>query len=138
MEDHHLVVTAVLVKSAQVLLCHRHPNRKWYPNVWDIPGGHIEAGETPADAVRRELREELGVTIQIEHAEPFRTYHPTPDLTLHAWVVTEWSGEVTNLAPEEHDEVAWFGLDDLDRLELADQSLEQLLSAAVELVMSRA
>lgn len=132
MEDRHLVATAVLVISDRVLLCHRHPNRRWYPNVWDIPGGHIDVGETAADAVRRELREELGVTPRIESDEPFRIYDPAPDLTLHAWVVTEWSGEVANLAPEEHDEIAWFGLDDLARLELADPSLKVLLADAVE------
>ena len=40
-----------------------------------------------ADAVRSELREELGVTIRIENPEPFRIYDPALDLTLHAWVV---------------------------------------------------
>ncbi len=89
MDDHHFVATAVLVNSDQVLLCHRHPNRRWYPNVWDVPGGHIGAGELSADAVRSELREELGVTIRIENPEPFRIYDPALDLTLHAWVVIE-------------------------------------------------
>jgi len=35
------------VRDGCVLLCHRHPNRQWYPNVWDVPGGHIEADESP-------------------------------------------------------------------------------------------
>jgi len=137
MVDHHFVAAAVLVNADQVLLCHRHPNRRWYPNVWDVPGGHIDAGELPADAVRRELREELGVTIRIDNAEPFRIYEPAPDLTLHAWVVSEWSGAVTNLAPAEHDEIGWFGLDELDRLDLADRSLKGLLTDAVALVANR-
>lgn len=123
MNDHHLVATAVLVRSDRVLLCHRHPNRRWYPDVWDLPGGHIDVGETPADAVRRELREELGVEIRIESDQPFRVYKPAPDLTVHAWVVTDWSGEVANLTPDEHDQVSWFGLDQLDVLELADVAL---------------
>jgi len=133
MTDHHLVAIAVLVKSDQVLLCHRHTDRRWYPNCWDVPGGHIEAGELPADAVRRELCEELGITIRIDDPEPFRIYDPAPDLTLHAWIVTEWSGEVTNLAPEEHDEIGWFSLEELDQLSLADQSLNELLTNAVAL-----
>lgn len=126
----------MLVKSDRVLLCHRHPNRRWYPDVWDIPGGHIDTGETPANAVRRELREELGVEIRIESDEPFRVYDPATDLTLYAWVVTEWSGEISNLAPDEHDDVAWFSADDLGRLELADLALRELLAEAVELVAS--
>ncbi len=94
-------------------------------------------GELPADAVRRECREELGVTTRIENPEPFRIYDPAPDLTLHAWVVTEWSGEVTNLAPAEHDEIGWFGIDDLDQLDLAEESLKALLTEAVALVADR-
>ena len=71
MGTHHRVATAVLVNSDRVLLCHRHPNRSWYPNVWDVPGGHIEDAETPAEAVVRELREELGVTIRLNSTTPF-------------------------------------------------------------------
>jgi 8-oxo-dGTP diphosphatase len=104
MDEDHLVATAVLVNSDRVLLCHRHPDRRWYPNVWDVPGGHIDVGESPADAVRRELLEELGVSIRLDDTTPWRVYKLAPDLTLHAWVATDWSGTVTNLAPEEHDE----------------------------------
>jgi 8-oxo-dGTP diphosphatase len=137
MGAHHFVATAVLVKANKVLLCHRHPNRRWYPDVWDIPGGHIDVGESPSDAVRRELREELGIEILLESDKPFRVYDPAPDLTIHAWVVTEWSGEVANLALDEHDDVAWFCVDEIGPLELADLDLRGLLAAAVELVASR-
>jgi 8-oxo-dGTP diphosphatase len=132
MGAHHFVATAVLVKSDKVLLCHRHPNRQWYPDVWDVPGGHIDVGETPVEAVRRELLEELGVEILIESDQPFRVYGPAPDLTLYAWVVTEWSGEVANLAPDEHDDIAWFSVDELQLLELADPAIRGLVSDAID------
>jgi 8-oxo-dGTP diphosphatase len=131
MGTHHRVATAVLVNSNRVLLCHRHPNRRWYPNVWDIPGGHIEDDETPAEAVVRELREELDVTIRLNSTTPFRIYDPAPDLTLHAWVITEWSGDITNLAPDEHDEIRWFDHDELVGIELADDALSGLLGEAL-------
>ena len=60
----HEIVTAALVRQAQVLLVHRAPNRHAYPNVWDLPGGHREPGETELDALAREVREELGVESQ--------------------------------------------------------------------------
>ena len=131
MGTHHRVATAVLVNSNRVLLCHRHPNRRWYPNVWDIPGGHIEDDETPAEAVVRELREELDVTIRLNSTTPFRIYDPAPDLTLHAWVITEWSGDITNLAPDEHDEIRWFDPDELGGIEVADDALSGLLGEAL-------
>jgi ADP-ribose pyrophosphatase YjhB (NUDIX family) len=37
----HIVVAGLLVRDQQVLLCHRSAERKWYPNVWDLPGGHV-------------------------------------------------------------------------------------------------
>lgn len=74
----HDVVAGVLVRDGHVLLCHRHPNREWYPNTWDVPGGHIEADETAANALRRELREELGVDVVLDNPDPFRTLRPSP------------------------------------------------------------
>ncbi|GAA2693767.1 hypothetical protein GCM10010412_085480 [Nonomuraea recticatena] len=41
------IVTAVLRDGDRVLLCHRSAGRRWYPDVWDLPGGHVEEGEDP-------------------------------------------------------------------------------------------
>ena len=96
-DEHHHVAAALLVRDGRVLLCHRHPSRRWYPDAWDIPGGHIDIGETPAAALRRELHEELGVMAhQID--VPWRTLTPVADLTLKVWIVDRWHGEVENRA----------------------------------------
>lgn len=129
-EGHHNVATALLVRDGRVLLCHRHPNRQWYPNVWDMPGGHIEEGETPADALRRELSEELGVSIDLSSVEPWRVLTPASDLTLHVWVVDQWYGMVENRAPDEHDEVRWFRPEETDQLDLVDDFLGVLILEA--------
>lgn len=59
----HHVVCGLLIHDGRVLLGHRSPQKRWYPNVWDFPGGHIEPGEAAHEALRRELREELGITV---------------------------------------------------------------------------
>lgn len=41
----HHVVAGLLVRGTEVLLGHRSPGRRWYPDVWDLPGGHVEDGE---------------------------------------------------------------------------------------------
>jgi 8-oxo-dGTP diphosphatase len=42
----HIVVCGALVENGAVLLVHRSPTRRAYPDLWDLPGGHVEAGES--------------------------------------------------------------------------------------------
>lgn len=67
------IAIAALVRDGSLLLGHRHPARRWYPDCWDLIGGHLEPGEEPLDAVRRERREEIAV--DISHLWPVEV-HP--------------------------------------------------------------
>jgi 8-oxo-dGTP diphosphatase len=107
----HEVVTAALVREGRVLLVHRSPNRRAYPGVWDLPGGHIEPGETELAALMREMHEELGVHIaagSATHLCRLDAGHDGESVRLSAWLVGEWQGTPTNVAPDEHDEIRWF------------------------------
>lgn len=123
----HRVVCGVLTRGDRVLMCHRRADRAWYPDVWDFPGGHLEDGETPPAALRRELREELGIASEGDGtfvarwmAEDF-----SEDITfLH---VREWQGELVNLATDEHDDLDWFTLAEALSLKLPDPRYEALL-----------
>src|SRR5579884_566208 len=57
------VVVGALVREARVLLVHRRPNKRARPDMWDLPGGVMEIGESELDTLARELHEELGVRI---------------------------------------------------------------------------
>jgi 8-oxo-dGTP diphosphatase len=54
------VVAAILERDGRVLICRRSPEQS-HPLKWEFPGGKVEPGETPADALARELEEELGI-----------------------------------------------------------------------------
>ncbi len=125
------IVTAVLVRDEQVLLCHRHPDRRWYPNVWGLPGGHAHADEPAVGALIRELREELGIEVGALPTTPIGSEAPTPDLSIDAWIVRDWNGEVRNLASDEHDRLGWFGLDEISSLELAHRNVGELCALAL-------
>lgn len=125
----HRVACGVLIKTDKVLLCHRSSQKQWFPNVWDFPGGHLEVGETALSALQRELQEELGIVVSEAHF--LREVQSTP-VHLSYWRVTEWQGEVSNAAPEEHDQLGWFDLAALESLTLADDFYLELIAEALE------
>jgi mutator protein MutT len=120
----HEVVGAVLVDRQRVLLCHRRRDRAWYPDVWDLPGGHVELGESPRAALGRECHEELGIDV-LEAA----VMNQVGDggVTLSVFLVTRWLGKPVNRALAEHDAVRWFAAGDLDELDLADDQYRPVL-----------
>ncbi len=110
------VVVGALVSDGRVLLVHRGPNKRARPGLWDLPGGVIEAGESELGALARELHEELGVEVStgsVSHLGRVTAGPADEPALLSAWLVREWQGTPANVAPEEHDQIAWFGLAEL-------------------------
>lgn len=99
-------------------MAHRHPERRWYPDCWDLVGGHIEAGESAEQAVIRECNEELAILILDPRPVPMAFTDPT--IEMYTFVVDRWDGEPVNAAPDEHDQLGWFGPSELAALKLAD------------------
>jgi 8-oxo-dGTP diphosphatase len=104
------IVNALLIKGSMILLARRSPHRQAYSGLWSFPGGHVENGESLADALDRELREEIGI-IATGHrflrsiADPNRA--GLEPVTYHMYAVTEWQGEPAIL-DQEHSELRWF------------------------------
>ena len=88
------VAAAILIRpDGDVLLAQRPPG-KVYPGYWEFPGGKLEAGEAPAQALARELHEELGVDIADPAPWITRVYtYPHGTVRLHFFRVHHWSGE---------------------------------------------
>ena len=95
MSEPLLRVAAAIIErpDGQVLLAQR-PAGKAYAGYWEFPGGKLEPGETPRDALDRELAEELGITVR--RAAPWlvqRYRYPHAHVELHFFRVLDWTGE---------------------------------------------
>lgn len=93
----HVLAGVMRDASERVLLAQRLPG-KHLAGMWEFPGGKLEPGEAPFEALARELREELGVTVQ--HAVPLIRVpcrRPERDLLLDAWVTDRWEGTPQSL-----------------------------------------
>ncbi|MGA9899952.1 MAG: (deoxy)nucleoside triphosphate pyrophosphohydrolase [Terriglobales bacterium] len=91
------VVAALIVKDDKVLVCQR-TRHQTMPLKWEFPGGKIETGEQPRDALRRELDEELGIDATIgEEIERIRhTYKTGNSVELRFYVVRDYAGNIEN------------------------------------------
>ena len=92
------VAVGVLVRDDQAFLLTSRPEGKAYAGYWEFPGGKLEAGETVEQALRRELQEEIGITIQnclLWKTE--RIDYPHALVQLNFCKVTHWMGELQML-----------------------------------------
>ena len=87
------VAVGVLIDAQGSFLLTSRPEGKVYAGYWEFPGGKLEAGETVEQALRRELHEELGITIGA--VQPWKTAmhdYPHALVRLHFCKVFEWTG----------------------------------------------
>lgn len=105
------VAAAVLQKPEGTFLLAQRPADKIWAGYWEFPGGKIETGETPYHALVRELREELGITVETAYPWVTRVFsYPHATVRLNFFRVTEWSGK---LHPHEGQEFSWQQLPDI-------------------------
>jgi 8-oxo-dGTP diphosphatase len=122
------VVAGLIYRHGRMLVCQRHHDSV-FPLKWEFPGGKIEAGEPPVDALRRELKEELDIEID-EAKLVYRHDHDYPDgpkVSLHFFSVDDYYGEAKNLVFEQ---ICWTKLTELERLDFleGDRAIVRLLS----------
>jgi 8-oxo-dGTP diphosphatase len=91
------VVAAIIIEGEKILVCQR-TRHQTMPLKWEFPGGKVEEGEQPEEALRRELEEELGIDATIDY-ELLRMRHEYPGggaVDLQFFVVREYKGQLEN------------------------------------------
>ncbi len=115
-----LVVAAALVDVRGRVLLARRPEGKSMAGLWEFPGGKVHAGETPENALVRELSEELSISVTEDDVEPAGfTSHRYPDfhLLMPLYLCRRWKGEIKAL---EHDSLEWAEIDRLEYYPMPD------------------
>lgn len=96
------VVAAIIEREGRILICRRRPEQS-HPLKWEFPGGKVEPGETPAQALQRELAEELDLRVAAgEEIARYQYTYPGKDPILLIFLrVREFVGEPRNLIFQE-------------------------------------
>ena len=91
------VVAGLIIRDSQILVCQRTRHQSM-PLKWEFPGGKIEAGEQPRDALRRELEEELGIDAEVgdEVSRIVHTYPNGGTVELRFFTVRNYTGTLEN------------------------------------------
>ncbi len=122
------VVAALIWRGERFLACQR-PAHKARGLLWEFVGGKVEPGETPEQALIRECREELAVTV-IPRDIFMEVTHEYPDLTVH---LTLFNAELPQGEPKalEHNDLRWIRMEDIDSLAFcpADEEILERLKA---------
>ena len=120
------VVAALIWKGNRFLACQR-PAHKARGLLWEFVGGKVEPGESKEEALIRECREELAVTVAVRDVF-MDVVHEYPDLTVH---LTLFNAAIADGIPQklEHNDIQWLTVDEIDRYDFcpADEEILERL-----------
>ena len=123
------VVAALIWDGDKFLACQR-PSNKARALLWEFVGGKVEPGETKEQALIRECREELAVTVAVQDVF-MEVDHVYPDLTVH---LTLFNASITEGIPQkiEHNDLRWITVEEIDQYPFcpADEEILRRLKEA--------
>lgn len=116
------VVGAVLVKDNRIILGKRADTVKNFPGLFEFPGGKIEHGETAKEALKRELLEELSISVDIENIREFKGNSHTctfekngKQIHMEIFIVKNWKGKIKT-KKHIHSSLAYKKVDSLEEM----------------------
>jgi len=103
-------------KDGKFLVTKRSPINDFLPNHFDLPGGTVEFGEDPKEALKREIFEETSLSVNI--SRPIYLYSQVQKERHQIWIIyeCEYKGGEIKLNPEEHNEYKWVNFDEAKNL----------------------
>jgi 8-oxo-dGTP diphosphatase len=141
---HEVVITSIIVKKGKYLITRRSLNKKRFPGMWTVPGGHLEISDyinLPKDTkyywynvleqvLKREVKEEVGIEIKnAEYVTSLATIHPDGNPSLVISCMAEYSKGDIKLQHDETDKFEWVTLKEAKKYKLIDGIYDELVMA---------
>lgn len=117
------VVAALIWDKERFLICQR-PANKARALLWEFVGGKVEAGESLQEALIRECREELSITVAVDDVF-MDVVHEYPDITVH---LTLFNSRIAEGVPTllEHNDLRWIRVDEIDNFDFCPADIDIL------------
>ena len=127
------VTAAVMVNDEMLLIAKRKPTGR-LPNLWELPGGKVEPGETPEECLQREIKEEFDINVSVGEYLGSNTHtYDFGTIELMAYR-THW--EDGDLILKDHEEIRWVFAHELDQFDFAPADtafVEKLNNGVIEI-----
>jgi len=121
------VVGAMIEREGKYLITQRKPTAT-LPLLWEFPGGRVEPGETDAQALARELKEEMDISVEVaDQVMHVQHSYPDYDIDFRVYRCKLIAGDIKHLRVHDHRWVAPADLDDYEFPPADQKTFEQLL-----------
>ena len=129
-------VSAFIIKENKLLIVKRSKTETFLAEFYEIPGGKIEFGESPAEALIREVKEETNLDIKV--IKPYSTFSYISSNgekhTIDIQYIVEAIGNLENVnLSHEHDEYTWITKDEIDNFKFSEQMKDVIVKGFAEL-----
>lgn len=122
-------VVIVVTNKNKILLIKRSKTDEWMPLHWSFPGGHIEKGETPFKAAKRELKEETNLDGKVYYAG----IRKTKNGKMYIYKCEEYTGDVK--LNYEHSDETWVSYNEIEELQDKTPFIKEIVATALEIPM---
>ncbi len=126
----NMVVVAFLVRGGKIFIAKRAKTKMFFPDRYELVGGHVDMGEQPEEALQRELREEINLEVTVGNPVGAFTFEQNGEFKIEiAYFCYPIDGTEPTLNPDDHSESRWIGQGELDKFEKEDEETELLRKA---------
>ena len=128
-KDTHDSVVIVVTDKTKILLIKRSKTDEWMPLHWSFPGGHIEKGEAPYKAAKRELKEETNLDGNVTYAG----LRKTKTGKMYIYLCDDFKNDIE--LNYEHSDYKWVEYKDIDNLDNKTPYVKEIIATALQIPM---